>query len=206
MTAAERSVTRGEGRLESFLAKKRAGKANVLVPEALRGGRVLDVGCGSFPYFLTQTGFSEKYGLDKGIEEGLRKELQKSRGIMLVDLDLGYGHGIPFGDGFFDVVTMLAVFEHFEPARVPGVVAEIKRVLKPGGMFIMTTPARWTRGLLKLLARADMVSREEIEEHKGAYTRKQVMAILEQGGFGRPSIRSGYFELFMNIWARAQKG
>ncbi len=206
MTAAKRNVTRGEGRLEGFLAKKRAGKANALVPEALRGGRVLDIGCGFFPYFLTQTSFSEKYGLDKGIEEGLRKELQKSHEIMLVDFDLEYAHGIPFGDEFFDVVTMLAVFEHFEPARVPGIITEIRRVLKPGGMFIMTTPARWTRGLLKLLARANMVSREEIEEHKGAYTKRQVLAILEKGGFSRPSVRSGYFELFMNIWARAKKG
>lgn len=205
MTAVQMKVTRGEGRLEGFLAKKRAGKANTLVPVMLKKGRALDIGCGFFPYFLTQTEFSEKYGLDRGIDEGLGKELQKSHEIMLVDFDIEYCHKIPFGDGFFDVVTMLAVFEHFEPAKVPGIVTEIQRVLKPGGVFIMTTPARWTKGLLKLLARLDMVSREEIEEHKGAYTRKQVLATLEQGGFRRPSIRSGYFELFMNIWARAKK-
>ncbi|HOW54472.1 MAG TPA: class I SAM-dependent methyltransferase [Syntrophorhabdaceae bacterium] len=205
MTAVQRNVTRGHGRLEGFLAKKRAGKANSLIPGALKNGRVLDVGCGFSPYFLTQTEFSEKYGLDRGIDEGLRKEFQKSHEIMLVDFDIEYSHQIPFSDGFFDVVTMLAVFEHFEPAIVPGIVSEIIRVLKPGGVFIMTTPARWTKGLLKLLARINMVSREEIEEHKGAYTRSQVLAILERCGFSRPFIRSGYFELFMNIWARAKK-
>lgn len=69
----------------------------------------------------------------------------------------------------------------------------------------MTTPAKWTKGLLNCLARINMVSQVEISEHKAAYSRKQVRAVLEQGGFSRSAIRSGYFECFMNIWVQAKK-
>jgi SAM-dependent methyltransferase len=205
MTALHRNATRGQGRLEDFLARKRAARANTLVPVELRKGRVLDIGCGFFPYFLTKTDFSEKYGLDKGIERDLRVELKRRHDLALVDVDVECSPRMPFAADFFDVVTMLAVLEHIEPARILRIVQEIERILKPGGVFIMTTPAKWTKGLLKLLARTGMVSRVEINEHKAAYSRKEVRGILEQGGFSRTAMKLGYFELFMNIWARARK-
>lgn len=198
-------ATRGEGRLENYLARRRVAKANALVPKELRKGRILDIGCGFFPYFLTKTDFSEKYGLDKGIDRELRMELMKRHDLALVDVDLECSGRMPFAADFFDVVTMLAVLEHIEPARVLRIVQEIERILKPGGVFIMTTPAKWTKGLLNFLARTGMVSQVEINEHKAAYSRKQVRGILEQGGFSRTAMKLGYFELFMNIWARARK-
>ena len=106
---------------------------------------------------------------------------------------------------FSSIPYFIRLDKHIEPQRVPQILTEIKRILKPGGMFIMTTPAPWTEGLLKLLARTNMVSREEIEDHKGSYSRKQIHVLLKQGGFHESAIKSGYFELFMNIWARAQK-
>jgi SAM-dependent methyltransferase len=205
MTALHRNVTRGQGRLEGFLAGKRVARANALVPAELRKGRVLDIGCGFFPYFLTQTDFSEKYGLDKGIERDLRVELKKRHDLALVDVDVECSARIPFAADFFDVVTMLAVLEHIEPARVLRIVQEAERILKPGGVFIITTPAKWTKGLLRCLARMGMVSQVEINEHKASYSRKQVRAVLEEGGFSRTAIKLGYFELFMNIWAKARK-
>ena len=199
------NATRGRGRLENYLAQRRVAKANALVPWKLRKGRVLDIGCGFFPYFLTKTDFLEKYGLDKGIDKELRAELKKRHDLALIDVDLECSARMPFAADFFDVVTMLAVLEHIEPARVLLIVREIERILKPGGVFIMTTPAKCTKGLLKYLAQMGMVSQIEINEHKTSYSRKQVRALLEEGGFSKASVRLGYFELFMNIWARARK-
>jgi SAM-dependent methyltransferase len=48
------------------------------------------------------------------------------------------GHALPFRDGVFDAVWIQAVLEHvLEPEKV---VAEIHRVLKPGGLVYADTP------------------------------------------------------------------
>lgn len=52
--------TRGKGYLEPFLARQRARTANRLIPAELRSERILDVGCGTFPYFLLRTEFEKK--------------------------------------------------------------------------------------------------------------------------------------------------
>ena len=77
---------------------------------------------------------------------------------------------MPFDDDYFDVVTMLAVFEHIAPERLGNVLKEISRVLKKGGMYIMTTPAVWTDSILRVMAKLRLVSPVEIAEHKGSYS------------------------------------
>ncbi len=47
---------------------------------------------------------------------------------------------VPFPDASFDAVTCIEVVEHFEPHKLPHVLAEAKRILKPGGRIIITTP------------------------------------------------------------------
>jgi SAM-dependent methyltransferase len=193
------------GRLQSYLTLRRAVKAHALVPAGLRKGRVLDIGCGFFRYFPEPTGFGEKYGLDKGISRELRMELKTTHDMALVDVDLECSSRIPFAPGFFDVVIMLALFPRIEPARVVRIVQEVERILRPDGVFIMTTPAKWTRGAMRLLARSGMAGKVRADEQKAVYSRKEVRALLQQGGFSRSAIRSGYSEFFMNIWARARK-
>ena len=51
--------------LEPFLAKQRARVADQLIPNELRKGRILDIGCGSYPYFLSHIYFKEKFAIDQ---------------------------------------------------------------------------------------------------------------------------------------------
>lgn len=125
------NVTRGSGFLEGFLAEKRSGLADSLIPSGLRSGRILDIGCGSFPLFLVNTIFFEKYGLDRLIPEECVSEFH-GKGINLLSHDVDSGV-LPFTDEYFDVVTMLAVFEHIEPEKLGSLLKEIHRVLKLGG-------------------------------------------------------------------------
>jgi len=73
---------------------------------------------------------------------------------------------MPFADASFDCVTLQEVVEHLE--NVPHLFREVRRVLKPGGSFILTTPNRLSlhsrvkyifsgfyRGCRKPLAAAD---------------------------------------------------
>lgn len=199
-----KNVTRGYGRLEGFLARQRAKKADSLIPSLYRSGRLLDIGCGTYPLFLTGTEFSGKYGLDKVIQNDACKDLNIS-GITLINHDFEKDGSLPFGDCFLSVVTMLAVFEHLETEILVKISKEIRRVLVPGGLFILTTPASWTDSLLRVMARLGLVSPDEINEHKNAFTHKKIAVILKGADFERQKMRFGYFEAFMNIWAAAEK-
>jgi SAM-dependent methyltransferase len=54
---------------------------------------------------------------------------------------VGSAYDLPFADGYFDVVFSAYVLEHVDqPARFA---AEVKRVLKPGGLFLAVTPNRF---------------------------------------------------------------
>jgi SAM-dependent methyltransferase len=102
-------------------------------------------------------------------------------------------------------VTSLAVIEHIEPEKVLPLICEIRRVLKPDGLFILTTPAAWADKLLKFMAMLGLASPVEIAEHKNLYTTSKIKSMLSISGFSQNSVKSGYFECFANIWATAQK-
>lgn len=193
-------VTRGFGLFEIFLAKQRARLANSKIPNILRSGRVLDVGCGYFPYFLSSTKFSEKYGIDSSINEKLFKN-----SLIKINKSNLEKEKLPYGDDFFDTVTMLAVFEHIEPGNLKFVLKEIRRVLKKSGVFIITTPAPWSDGALHLLARVGLVSKVEIDDHKHALTSAAIKNILIDAGFEKKKICHGFFEAFFNMWFVASK-
>jgi predicted SAM-dependent methyltransferase len=103
------------------------------------------------------------------------------------------------------VVSLLAVVEHLNPDSMAILFRESHRVLKPGGMVIMTTPAAWSDGLLKFMARLNLVSAEEIHEHAFAYTLPLIGWHFGQAGFEMKKIKFGYFEFMLNMWATATK-
>jgi len=174
--------------------------ANRLIPHAYRGGRLLDIGCGSYPYFLFHTEFREKYGLDQVVNKALNTECARNK-TCLISFDVHRHDALPFKNQCFDVVTMLAVFEHIEPKRLPTLLGEIYRVLRPGGLFVLTTPAAWTDHLLKTMAKIRLVSPIEIEDHKDTYTHSKIARYLEASNFRNEKSKFGYFEFYMNIWA-----
>ncbi len=208
-------VTRGNGLLEGFLARMRCRMANKLIggPEPLgrardrlrrRTGRILDIGCGSYPLFLEQVEMKEKTGIDQVVGDAL-KTRWAARGITLIGKDLDRDPLIPLPDGSFDVVTMLAVFEHVEADKLPFIIREIHRVLKPGGIYVVTTPARWTDPILATMSFLRFVSADEIDEHEETHTRQSMKNTIANGGFSLENIETGTFECGMNLWARATK-
>jgi len=186
-----------------FLAARRAAVADRLIPKSLRNGRIVDIGCGSYPFFLTRLDSTEKIGLDRVGWDG---DISLARsGIRLITHDLHSGHPLPVESESCNVVSMLAVIEHIEPALAPSILREIMRVLRPGGLFVMTTPAPWTDRLLKVMAQLQLVSQSEIEDHKDVLSLSRIVALLLNAGFKRENIRSGWFEIFMNRWVTASK-
>lgn len=92
--------------------------------------RVLDVGCGISTILHYLPG--ERHGLDP-LAERYKTIYEYPPDI---DVRRGYGEAIPFGDDWFDVVVCSNAIDHtIDPQRT---LAEIHRVLKPGGYFILT--------------------------------------------------------------------
>ncbi|MCL4418309.1 MAG: methyltransferase domain-containing protein [Actinobacteria bacterium] len=198
------NATRGYGLLENFLARKRANLACHMIKKNDKKGAILDLGCGTQPVFLTiAKSFTKRYGLDQVIDSQ-NIELDGKSKIILKKWDMA-SNKLPFEDNRFDVVSLLAVIEHFDRISTTKILKETKRVLKDEGMVIITTPSRWTEKLLKFLAYIRVVSPEEIEEHKEQFTRSALTEILKRTGFKTKTISSGSFELTANLWAIAKK-
>jgi len=199
MTDKPVQTTRGHGILEPMLSHLRASRANRLVPESLRQGRILDIGCGSYPYFLSHTYFAEKFAVD---------QLEKPSTVSNINwhtLNLNLEPALPFEDTYFDVVTMLAVAEHLAPNSLVTLFQDVHRVLRPGGRLIITTPAAWSDGLLKGMARVGLVSAEEINEHVFVYTLPLLGWYFGRAGFEMKKVKFGYFEFNLNLWATADR-
>jgi SAM-dependent methyltransferase len=97
--------------------------------------RILDVGCGK-GHFLARLdpNHYERYGLEPSppLAEQARKVVgpERVQACTLAQAD--------YPSDFFDIVTLWAVIEH---VPLPGaLVADIHRVLKPGGLFLLFTP------------------------------------------------------------------
>jgi len=193
-------VVRGQGPLDMFLAKQRYKIARKQIKFARQRERILDIGCGSYPLFLTTVDFSEKYGMDKMIQTS-----KAIRGIALINCDFENEERLPFENDFFDVVTALAVFEHIEPRNLGRLHKEIYRILKADGMYIMTTPAFWTARLLRFLAELRLIGDIEIKDHKGSYKHSDILPILQKADFQKEKMKFGHFEMFMNSWVTATK-
>jgi SAM-dependent methyltransferase len=91
---------------------------------------VLDIGCGisSVLHFVP----GRRYGIDPLADE-YAKIYDYPPGITVSKSD---GEHIPFDTAWFDVVFCTNVLDHV--ASPETVLAEVKRVLKPGGRFVLT--------------------------------------------------------------------
>jgi ubiquinone/menaquinone biosynthesis C-methylase UbiE len=88
-------------------------------------------------------------GIDfsQGMLKECRKKLAASPGEGAVELVRGNVLALPF-DATFDVVVCFGSFGHVLPRDEPRFVAEIARVLRPGGRFVFVTsylPPWWSR-------------------------------------------------------------
>ena len=121
--------------------------------------RLLDVGSADGPSVGWLTA-PEKVSLDLDV-----RGLRAPRGVC------GSVLALPFADGSFDVVGAFDVLEHSEPERLA--LAELRRVLAPGGRLLMSVPAypwAWS-------------DHDVANGHHRRYTRSGAVASVEAAGF-----------------------
>lgn len=88
---------------------------------------------------------------------------------------------LPFNDDTFDIVCMLAVFEHFGD-RKEQIAKEIYRVLKKDGLSLLTVPHKMVDSILNILIKLRLLDGMSYEEHEGFDHRKTIQ-IFESAGF-----------------------
>jgi SAM-dependent methyltransferase len=134
---------------------------------------VLDVGCGAnLDYDL----FLAEHGKDVVGVEFSRSFLKLAPRNPRIHLVQGTATALPFADGEFQAAICSETVEHI-PAD-DAVVAEIARVLRPGGLLVFTIPNLWN--LARLI---DFVKRRSLkvtlmEGHLREYTRRRALRIL----------------------------
>ena len=141
--------------------------------------RILDLGCntGFLVNLLQQKGY-EVYGCDSSEAAIAFGRQQGIRNLQVVE-----GNRLPFGDKEFDMILCLDVLEHLADDRQG--LQEIKRVLKPGGLAIITVPAfNFLWGL-----------QDKVSRHFRRYRASQIKKLAIQSGFNVKKL--SYFNFFL---------
>lgn len=163
----------------------------------IAGASLLDVGCGNGVY---TTRLAEAFDRVEAIDvepDRLADFRTAIAGTPLADkvrIQQMDASQMDFDDASFDVVTAIEVVEHIPD--LDGAVAEIRRVLRPGGHFLITTPNRWfpleTHGVLIGKRRLSPVSAPFVTwcpplhrrvSDARAFTRGELVRLLGRHGF-----------------------
>jgi SAM-dependent methyltransferase len=153
-----------------------------LLAEVRLGDRALDLGCGagSFTAVLADAG-ATAVGVEIA-EAALRRARERNPSL---DFRLAPVDGpLPLADNSFDVVWASEVIEHV--ADTARWLSEVRRVLVPGGRFLLTTPSH---GRLPIAIGGLERFAEPLGDHLHLYTRRSLQRVLGEFGFTGIDIR-----------------
>jgi len=149
--------------LPAFRALLRAAEGRIYQPMLPLEEPVLDVGCGDGHFAATALG-GDTRPLAAGIDPSARS-LREANGRGAYRLLVrAYGDRLPFGGASFATVVSNSVLEHIPD--VEPVLAEIARVLRPGGRLIFCAPSDH---FAELLFFPQALRRLRLEPLAGAY-------------------------------------
>jgi len=163
--------------------------ALALLREALRGveaPRLLDAGCGTGYNLVALAQLGRACGVDlapPAIAGCRERAVTAVRGSVL---------RLPFADASFDGVTSFDVLYHAWVGDDRAAVAEMARVLRPGGVVLVRVPA-----LQALWGAHDA---EVLSRHR--YTRAELLALLESAGLRTETASYCNALLFPLLFAR----
>ena len=151
------------------------------------GARLLDLGC-AYGFLVVEAldGGFDAVGVDAS--RFAIGQASRFAGPAVGRLLAAHGERLPFADGTFDVVTAFDVLEHVPRPEL--LIAEVARVLRPGGLFVGATPD-------PLLF--DRTEETHVAEHVPSWW----VRVLENAGLA-PSLR--FFQAPYNCELVARRG
>jgi ubiquinone/menaquinone biosynthesis C-methylase UbiE len=175
-------------RLDYHLQNWRYTIVEPFIPD---GCEILDIG-GFDGSFLLRVEDRIKRGvcIDPFIENWKGNKIEFMKGKITTSL--------PFSDLTFDVIIMLAVFEHLGMYQAT-IASESFRILKQNGLAILTVPSKAVDYILKVLIKLHLIDGMSAEEHVH-FRSSDTMRIFKQGGFAlkhRSRFQLGLNNLFI---------
>lgn len=135
-----------------WTTRERAFKTALVSQSRLQPGwRVLDLGCGTatLTVALKQAQpAADLRGLDGDAQILRLAQAQARRAGADIAFTEALADELPYPDGYFDVVVSSLLFHHLTPDSKQSVLAEVRRVLRPGGALHI---ADWGRPANRLM-------------------------------------------------------
>ena len=144
----------------------------------IQGSKVLDAGSASGANTLLLESLDLNVTSIEMSEYGC--ELQRKKGIPVICGDLC---NMPCDDNSFDAIVCMDVLEHIQGDDLA--VSELRRVLRPGGKFLITVPED-----MRLWSQHDVSV-----NHFRRYSRKDICKLLEEADFEIESVWSSNVSL-----------
>ncbi len=140
------------------------------------GEQVLDVGCGTGTLAIevqSRVGTAGRVaGVDPGTQQIARARAKAARRNVPIEFQIGVIEQLPFPDQTFDVVLSTLMMHHLPASLKSQGLAEIVRVLKPGGRLVIADFKRKQE-------RAGQAARF----HAGGSSMQDLAALVKEAGF-----------------------
>jgi ubiquinone/menaquinone biosynthesis C-methylase UbiE len=137
----------GRDAVSMMSARTAAERATFAQPLFGPGMWVVDLGCGPGSITLGLGAGSRVTGVDVDAGQvAMARDVARRAGRSTVDFLAASAYRLPFADGSFDVAFSHALFEHL--AAPSDALAELRRVLKPGGRLALST-SDWSKARLR---------------------------------------------------------
>lgn len=160
-----------------------------------RGGVHVDLGCDQ-PQVLIDRIHDE---MDKCI--GIDIVVKPHRYANVEILQQNFVKTITLPSNSADIITILAVLEHLKHPEE--IIKECYRILKKGGVLLITVPSPSSRPILECFAVLGVVRKEMIEQHENYFTKQRLAQMCGRVGFKTVLVTS--FELGLNTFVKAMK-
>jgi SAM-dependent methyltransferase len=184
--------------LERWVMRERRGAVAALPP-----GRLLDVGCGNGAFLASVRLLG--WAVEGTDPSAAGCELSRAKGVPVHHGELAQAG---FADGSFDVVTLWHVLEHV--AGPLAELAEIRRILRPGGRLVVQVP---DADSLTLRLCGDRWFPLDVPRHLQHFTPDSLRRTLERAGFElvreqrwRPTDVAASFYSFLRLLAPPGRG